>query len=254
VTVLVLVLVGLIGLVVGSFLNLMIDDLSRTDRLVSSEPQCPVCGVPTTRWYTVPVVTWLLRRGRCPACRAWMRPRDRLVEVATAVIFVVLFARLDGLGQLAAVPAFLYFAAASLALAFIDAKTHRLPDRLVLPSYPVLVALLAGAAGVRGDWESFTRALIGGVVLFALFFLVALAYPAGLGFGDVKFAGLVGGVLAYLSWSALVLGVFAGFVFAAVVGVGLIAAGRANRRTAIPFGPFLVLGALLGVFGAVPTG
>lgn len=207
-----LALIGLSGLAVGSFLNVVIQQ-----------------------------------------CGAWVQGRGLLVQLGTAVLFVVLYMRLAALGQLVAVPAFLYFAALGLALALIDAKTHRLPDRLVLPSYPVLVVLLAAAAGLRADWWSFARALIGGAVLFAFFFLVALAYPAGLGFGDVKFAGLVGGVLAYLSWSALVLGVFAGFLLAAIVGVVLIAAGRASRSTRIAFGPFMVLGALLGVFATVPT-
>lgn len=182
-----------------------------------------------------------------------MSLRGPLVEAGTAVLFGVLYARLAALGQLMALPAFLYFAAVGLALALIDAQTHRLPDRLVLPSYPVLAVLVAAAAGLRADWWSFARALIGGAVLFALFFLVALAYPAGLGFGDVKFAGLVGGVLAYLSWSALIAGVIAGFLLAAIVGVVLLVAGRASRSTRIPFGPFMVLGALLGVFGTVPA-
>ena len=247
-------LVGLCGLVVGSFVNAVIDDVSRPDRLVPAQSYCSACGAPTKRRHIVPAVIWLVRRGRCPTCRARISLRDPLVEVGAAVLFVVLFVRLNTLGQLAAAPAFLYFAALGLALALIDAQTHRLPDRLVLPSYPILAVLLAGAAGLRADGWSLARSLIGGAVLFALFFLVALAHPAGLGFGDVKFAGLIGGVLAYLSWPALLLGVFAGFVLAAVVGVVLIAAGRASRRTALPFGPFLVLGALLGVFGAEPTG
>jgi leader peptidase (prepilin peptidase)/N-methyltransferase len=241
-----LVVVGLSGLVVGSFLDVGISGLSRAERLVSS--RCPACAEPTQP--SLSVVTWLVRRGRCPACRGWLRLRGPLLEVGTAVVFIVLYARLAALGQLAAAPAFLTFAAVGLALALIDAQTHRLPDRLVLPSYPVLAALLAGASGLRADWWSFVRAIIGGAVLFSFFLLVVLAYPAGLGFGDVKFAGLVGGVLAYLSWSALILGVFAGFLFAAIVGVLLLAAGRASGSTQMAFGPFMVLGALLGVIAA----
>lgn len=244
-----LLFVGLSGLAVGSFLDVAIAQLSRPERRVSS--RCPACAEPTQPGLSV--VAWLVHRGRCPACKARLRPGGPLIEVSTAVLFIALYARLAALGQLATAPAVLAFAAVGLALALIDAQTQRLPDRLVLPSYPVLAALLAIAAGLRADWWSFARALIGGTALFGLFLLVALAYPAGLGFGDVKFAGLVGGVLAYLSWSALIRGVFAGFLFAAIVGVGLLATGRASRSTPMAFGPFMVVGALLAVIASEPA-
>jgi leader peptidase (prepilin peptidase)/N-methyltransferase len=90
------------------------------------------------------------------------------------------------------------------------------------------------------------------LVLFGFFFTLAFIYPAGMGFGDVRLAGLVGGVLGYLSWSYWVIGSFAGFFLGAVVGIGLIAVRRGGRRTAVPFGPFMVAGALLALFVAAP--
>ena len=135
-----------------------------------------------------------------------------------------------------------------IALALIDLDVKRLPNVIVLPSYPVLAALLAIAAGVHGDWSALARAAIGGAVLFAVYFALAFAYPAGMGFGDVKLAGLLGAVLAYLSWRVLVVGAFGGFVLGAVVGVVVLATGRGGRKTALPFGPFMIAGALIAIF------
>jgi leader peptidase (prepilin peptidase)/N-methyltransferase len=112
--------------------------------------------------------------------------------------------------------------------------------------------LLAGSAWWQHDWSALVRAALGGVALFAFFFAVAFIYPAGMGFGDVKLSGLLGAVLAYLSWSTLVIGAFLGFLLGAVVGVALIALGRGGRKTAVPFGPFMIAGALLAVFVAAP--
>jgi leader peptidase (prepilin peptidase)/N-methyltransferase len=115
-----------------------------------------------------------------------------------------------------------------------------------------MLLLLAGAAAWQDDWWSLGRAVIGGAALFAFYFLLVLAYPAGMGWGDVKLAGLVGGVLAYLSWGALLVGAFAGFVLGAMVGVAVMAAGHGGRKTALPFGPFMIAGVLLALFAAAP--
>jgi leader peptidase (prepilin peptidase)/N-methyltransferase len=174
------------------------------------------------------------------------------VEAATALLFVAVTVRLHAHGQLAAVPAFLFFTALGVALALIDLETKRLPNALVLPSYPVLAVLLAGAAWWQGDGWAFARAVIGGAALYAFFFAVVFIHPAGMGFGDVKLAGLVGAVLAYLSWGTLIVGAFAGFLLGSIVGVALIASGRGGRKTAVAFGPFMVAGVLLGIFVADP--
>jgi leader peptidase (prepilin peptidase) / N-methyltransferase len=168
------------------------------------------------------------------------------------VVFVVLALELDDLGLLSALPAYLYFGAVGLALALIDLNHRRLPDALVLPSYPVLAVLLAASAWYQDDWWSLARAAIGAAVLFAFFFTVAFIYPAGMGFGDVKLSGIVGAVLAYLSWSTLVIGAFLGFLLGALVGIVLIGLGRGGRKTAVPFGPFMIAGALVAIFVA-PT-
>jgi leader peptidase (prepilin peptidase) / N-methyltransferase len=249
---LVLVFVGLLGLAIGSFLTVVAHRLPRGESLVSPGSRCPSCAVPIRPWHNVPVLGWLVLRGRCASCGARISLRYPLVEAGTGLLFVAVTARLAALDQPAAVPAFLFFTAVGIALSLIDLETKRLPNRLVLPAYPVLAVLLAAAAGWQGDWWAFVRALIGGAALYAFFFAVVFIYPAGMGFGDVKLAGLIGGVLGYLSWATLIIGAFAGFLLGAVIGVALIAAGRAGRKTAVPFGPFMVAGALLAVFVADP--
>ncbi|HZX08854.1 A24 family peptidase, partial [Kribbella sp.] len=158
------------------------------------------------------------------------------------------------LGSVAALPAYLWFVGAGVALALIDLDVRRLPNAIVLPSYPVLAVLLAGAAAWQHDWWALERAAIGAVGLFAFYLSLVLVYPAGMGWGDVKLAGLAGGVLAFLSWQTFLVGAFAAFLLGAIVGIAVLVSGRGGRRTALPFGPFMIGGVLLAVFAAVPLG
>jgi leader peptidase (prepilin peptidase)/N-methyltransferase len=240
------------GLAVGSFLNVVAHRVPRGESLLRPGSRCPACGAPIRAWHNVPVLGWLLLRGRCADCRTPISPRYLVVELATGLLFAAVAYRVVDLDLVAAVPAYLYFTAIGVALTAIDLDVRRLPNAIVLPSYPVLAVLLTIAAAWHGDWWALARAGIGAAALFGFFFAVAFAYPAGMGFGDVKLAGLVGGVLAYLSWAALAVGAFAGFLLGAFVGVAIMLAGRGGRKTAVPFGPFMVAGALLALFIADP--
>lgn len=146
------------------------------------------------------------------------------------------------LGLQAALPAFLYLAAISVVLAPIDLRSFRLPDKMVLPSYVIGAALLA-----LGGMAPLTRGLAAAAVSFVLYLVLALANPRGLGFGDVKLAGLLGLYLGWLGWQTLFIGMLAAFLLAAATGIALIAARRATRKTQIPFGPFMLAGALLAI-------
>ena len=176
-----------------------------------------------------------------------------LLALLTATLFVLVTRRLAELGQGAVTPAVLTFLAVGIALSAVDLAEHRLPDVLVLPCYPVLAALLTMAALLTGDRPALLRALLGGVVLGTCYLALALASPRSMGMGDVKLAGVVGLLLGWFSWSTLLAGGVAAFVLGAVVGLGLIAAGRAGRRTAVPFGPFMVAGALLSLWVTDPV-
>jgi leader peptidase (prepilin peptidase)/N-methyltransferase len=228
----------------------VIHRVPRGESVVRPPSYGPGCGQTIKTRHNVPVFGWLVLRGRCAGCGARISVRYPLVEFGAAVLFALLALRLDPPD----LPALLYFGAIGIALALIDLDCRRLPDAIVLPSYPVLVLLLTASAWWQGDWWSLARAGIGGAALFGFYLLLALAYPAGMGFGDVKLAGLLGAILAYLSWPALLIGAFGGFLLGAVAGVVVLATGRGGRKTALPFGPFMIAAALLAIFAAGPLG
>jgi leader peptidase (prepilin peptidase)/N-methyltransferase len=245
--------VALLGLLVGSFLNVVIHRVPADQSIAHPESHCPACGHAIRRRHNVPVLGWLLLRGRCADCRAPISVRYPAVELLTALLFVVVTARLAQLDMLSVLPAFLWFVAAGIALAVIDIEVGRLPDVIVLSAYPVLAVMLTGAALLTGDPQALLRTLVGAVAAFAGFYLLALAYPGGVGFGDVKLAGLIGGLLAYLTYSTLVVGMFAAFVMGAAIGLAAVARGRATRRSSVPFGPFLVAGSLVAILAGAPV-
>jgi len=236
--------VGLLGLVIGSFLNVVIWRLPRNESLARPGSHCPRCSAPVTPRDNVPVVSWLVLRGRCRSCGARISARYPLVELLTAVVFIVLAVHF---GARAVLPAYLYLAAVGIALAAIDLDLHRLPDRLTLPSYAVGAALLGLAAAYDGTPWPFVRALIGMAALFAFYFLLVLIQPRGMGFGDVKLAGVVGLYLGFLGWGALLVGAFAAFLLGGCFSIGLLMFAGAGRKTKVPFGPFMLAGALLAV-------
>ena len=244
-----LVVVGVLGLAVGSFLNVVIHRVPRGESVVRPGSRCPGCGAPIRARDNVPVLSWLALRGRCAGCGAVISVRYPLVEAGTAVLFVAVTARL---GLTAALPAYLYLAAVAVALAVIDLDVRRLPNAIVLPSYLVAAALLAPAVLVRGDWSAAGRSLLAMSALWTFYFVLTLLYPGGMGFGDVKLAGLLGLYLGWLGWSPVWFGTFAGFLLGGAAGGVLLLARRVNRTTAIPFGPAMLAGALLALFVATP--
>jgi leader peptidase (prepilin peptidase)/N-methyltransferase len=165
--------------------------------------------------------------------------------LGTALACAVMALRI---GPTPPLPAFCYLAGIGVPLAVIDTRCRRLPDPLTLPSYPIALALLGIAALLLpGGGRQFLTAVLGLTLAWAFFLLQVLIYPAGLGWGDVKLAGLLGLYLGWLGPGALGAGLFLGYLFAAVTGLGLIATRRASRRSHLAFGPFLLAGALAAV-------
>jgi len=249
------VFAGVLGLVIGSFLNVVVYRVPAGIPLTRPS-RCPSCDAPVRAWQNVPVLAWLALRGRCAACGAGISARYPLVELATGVAFVgVAWLSLGSwagpVGILLTV-AYLYLAAISLALALIDLDTHRLPDAIVLPSYGVALLLFGTACLLGVDWGVLLRALIGMAALYAFYFLLRLVRPGGMGGGDVKLAGLLGLYLGWVGWGALVVGAFAAFLLGGVFGVALMLSRRAGRRTAIPFGPWMLAGAWVGLLYGEP--
>jgi leader peptidase (prepilin peptidase)/N-methyltransferase len=146
----------------------------------------------------------------------------------------------------AQVVAFTPLAVAAALLLVIDLADHRLPDAIVKPMYPVLFAGLALAAAVDGGWADLGRAAAAGAVLLAAYFVLALVSPSGLGLGDVKLAGLLGGFLGWFGWSHVLLGTVAAFILGAVFALVLLGLRRANAKTQLAFGPWMLIGAAVG--------
>ena len=140
-----------------------------------------------------------------------------------------------------------WFGVAGVVLAAVDLAVHRLPDRVTLPAYAAVTTALLVDAVALGSWPSLLRAVLAGAAAFGLAAAAAVLSPRGLGFGDVKLLGLLGLVLGWVGWGALLAGVLLGLVTGAAASLTLIAAGRAGWRTALPFGPPLLLGAVLAL-------
>lgn len=242
---------GVLGLAVGSFLNVVVYRVPREESLVAPGSHCPSCDTPILARHNVPVAGWLWLRGRCASCRAPISPRYPMVEAGTAALFMAITLRFGLSVQL---PAYLYLAAAGLALALIDFDVRRLPDSIVLPSYVVAVLLLMPAGAVDTDWWPAARAVVGMAVLWAVYFALGLAYPNGLGRDDVKLAGLLGLYLGWLSWSALLLGVLGGFLISGLSTAALVATGRVRQHHVVPLAPCMIAATGLAVFTAVPLG
>ncbi|HMM82204.1 MAG TPA: prepilin peptidase [Terrimesophilobacter sp.] len=251
VVLIVAILVGVLGLAIGSFLNVVVWRVPNGMSLSSPPSACPKCQHPIRARDNIPIVSWLILRGTCRDCGEPISVRYPLVELGTALAFVGVAlwsaTRPAGLWLL---PAYLYFAAVSIALALIDLDTRKLPNRLVVPSIAIVGILLALVSFATGDWFALLWAIVAGAALFLFYFLLVVIYPSGMGFGDVKLAAVVGLALGYLGWGSLLVGAFAAFLLGGIFSVVLLATRRATRKTGIPFGPWMLLGAWVGiVFG-----
>jgi leader peptidase (prepilin peptidase)/N-methyltransferase len=240
---------AVVGLAVGSFLNVVIYRVPRKESVVSPRSRCPQCGTQLAEYDNIPVVSWIVLRGKCRTCNAPISVRYPLVELTTGALFVGAAFRF---GADWVLPAFCVFLAALLALALIDLEHFLLPNRVIYPTLMAAVPLLALAAAIGHRWGSFKDALIGSAAAFAFFFILNFFYPRGMAFGDVRLSAVIGLYLGWLGPRYVFVGLFLAFLTASVIGVGLIVAKRANRKTPIPFGVFLAIGAMIAVFAGRP--
>src|SRR6478609_1900119 len=243
-----IVVIAILGRAIGSFLNVVISRVPGGESLLRPPSHCPACGHRIRNRHNIPLLGWLVLRGRCADCRVRISVRYPLVELLTAVLFVAVALGFADLQQLSALPAVLYFTAMGISLSMIDLDVGRLPNAIVYPSYLVLGGLLAFAAFAQHDPSALLRAVVGAAALFLAYFAIALLYPAGMGFGDVKLAGIVGGVLGFMSYPVLVVGAFAAFAIGSIVGIAGIALRPGTPKSSIAFGPFMIIGALLSLF------
>lgn len=236
------------GALIGSFLNVVIWRVPQGISIVRPSSACPSCGAPIAGYDNIPIVSYLVLRGRCRHCGAHISRRYPLIEAVTAALFaLVAWGAYAGAFPAWLTPLMLYWAAISVALTVIDLDHHRLPNVIVLPSYIVSAVLLVLASILSGDYGRLLSAAIGMIALGGFYFLLAVARPGGMGLGDVKLAGALGMVLGWLGWAQLIVGGFAAFLIGGLVGVILMIGRRANRKTPLPFGPFMLLGAAVGI-------
>jgi leader peptidase (prepilin peptidase)/N-methyltransferase len=235
---------GAVGLVVGSYLNVLVHRLPRGESTVTPRSRCPACGAPIRARDNLPVVSWLLLRGRCRDCRAPIPVRYPLIEAATGVLFAAcVAARGFTLEALAAA----VLGALLLALAAIDREHFLLPDRLTLPGLAAglafQLALPSGslAHGVAG-------ALVGGGLLLALAGAWELVRGVeGMGLGDVKMLAMIG---AFLGIGGVVVTLVVGTFAGSIAGLVLLARGRGTLSSELPFGVFLAAGGAVSLFAA----
>jgi leader peptidase (prepilin peptidase)/N-methyltransferase len=248
VTALVAIGCALLGLLIGSFLNVVIWRIPRGESVVRPASHCTSCDTDLHAHDNIPVISWLLLRGKCRFCYGRISIRYPLVELGTGILFGAVAVKV---GPHESLPAFLYLAAISVALALIDLDVKRLPNAIVLPSYLVGLLLLGIAAVAEPSMHALLRGLLGMAAYYGAFLLLVLIYPRGMGFGDVKLAGVLGLYLGYLGWDVLAVGAFGGVLLGGVTGIVLMASNRAGRKSLIPFGPFMLTGALVAIFAGV---
>lgn len=223
--------------------------MPRDESLLFPSSHCPGCQTPIKARHNVPVLGWLLLRGRCASCKVPISGRYPLVEAGTAALFVAITLRFGLCVQL---PAYLYLASVAITLVMIDVDLRQKPNSILLPSYVVVVLLLMPAGAVDAGWWRGERALIGMAALWTIYFALAIAYPRGMSFSDANLAGLVGLYLGWLSWGALVIGLFGAFLIGGASGATLLATGRKDNEIAVPFGSCLILASVLAIFLSVP--
>lgn len=230
------------GLVVGSFLNVVIHRLPRGESLAFPGSHCPACGAPIRAYDNIPVLSWLVLRGRCRVCRAPIAVRYPAVEFTNAVLWVAVSLRAPGWSDFAS-GAFL--CSACIALLVIDADFRILPDRITLTGIVVGI-VLSFFSKMRTPLSAIGGAALGAGGLYLLAFLwEKLRKVEAMGMGDVKMLGMIGALLG--AWGVVVTVLLASLT-GSLVGLVLVVAKRGSLQTALPFGVFLALGAIAAFF------
>ena len=241
---------GLLGLLIGSFLNVVIWRVPRKLSVVRPPSHCPECETPIRPLDNIPVFAWLALRGKCRHCGNPISARYPLVEAGCGALFVAVALRFGWSWEL---PPYLILTAGLLAISLIDLEHFIVPDRITAPLTVSAIALLGLAAAIDGEGGRFVRSLLGGLAYFAFLLLLNIVYPRGMGMGDVKLSFSLGLFLGWLGWGQVFLGGFLAFLLGAVVGVLLIAVGVKGRKDFVPFGPFLALGTMLTILVGSPV-
>ena len=242
---------ALSGLLFGSFANVVIARVPERRSVVSPGSACPSCATPIQPLDNVPVLSWLLLRGRCRSCRAPISVVYPLVELTMGALWLAVTLRLWG-DHPWAVPGYLVLTFVCVVLAVIDARTGKLPDRITYPAFPVVLVLLSAAAVIEGEPGRIGRGLVVAAVVGALFWIMAWFFRA-MGLGDAKLVPTLGFALGWLGWPAVVAGFYAAALLGGLAGLFALVVLRRGRKSKLPYGPWLAAGAVAGVLLAGPV-
>jgi leader peptidase (prepilin peptidase) / N-methyltransferase len=225
------------GLMIGSFLNVVIARLPERRSLLGPRSACPGCGAAIAWHDNLPVLSFVMLRGRCRACDMPIAWRYPIVELVTAALFAAAYARF---GLTAAVGHALLLLALLVAITAIDLERQIIPDLLSLPG--IVAGFVVGVASGRVGWlDSLLGIAVGG----GLFFAIIVASGGGMGGGDMKLGAMLG---AFLGWPVTLVAIFVAVLLGGALAIALLASGRRGRKDAIPFGPFLAAGGAAGLF------
>ncbi|HUR48443.1 MAG TPA: prepilin peptidase [Acidimicrobiales bacterium] len=244
----VLVPAALLGLVVGSFINVVSHRVPRGESVVRPRSRCPRCRNEISPRDNVPVISWVMLRGKCRSCAEPIPIRYPATEMGTSLLFVLFTLRF---GVVAPLPAYLLLAAVLVAVTATDLEHRLVPKKIVWTGFGAGAVLLAAAAVFDGEPKRLVTMAAGSTLAFGGLFVIHFISPRGMGFGDVRLAALLGLFLGWLGLAYVGLGLFSGFVTGGVAGIGALLAGR-SRKSALPFAPFLALGTVIAILLGAP--
>jgi leader peptidase (prepilin peptidase) / N-methyltransferase len=240
------------GFVLGDGLEILVDRLGERRPLDRPWWRCQACQAPATGLGLVPVVRVVARRRGCRSCavRVAHPLRPALLAAVSAVVLGLFGARF---GADVVLAAYAVFGLSMVAISAVDLERWIIPNHIIYPTLALLIPLFVVSSAVDHRWGSLERAAISAVVAFLGFYALHLAVPKGMGFGDVRLAGVIGLATGWLGFGHAFVGFFAGFVLGAVIGIVFIVVSGGGRKTKIPFGPFLAAGAVLSIVWGSPA-
>jgi len=233
------------GLLIGSFLTVVVDRVPRSASIAAPRSACGSCGLELGPLDLVPVVSWLALGGRCRRCRTRIGAEPLVLELMTAGLFLAIALRFRNGWETAA---FCTLLGGLIGLSWIDVRTQRLPRQITYATLALGAPLLTFAAIVKHEPRRILTMMAGALIALVFMALLYVFSRGGMGDGDVRLSPLLGGYLGWLGLAYVPVGLFLGFLLGAVVGVGAMILGRAGRKTALPFGPFLSAGTVVAVF------
>lgn len=243
-----IVITAIFGAVFGSFLNVVIYRVPAGKSLLT-ESRCPNCNNHIKWWQNIPIFSWLFLRGKCFYCKKPISPRYMIVEGLVSLLFALttFFYPVEDIASGLQLLGLLVFVSFAVALSFIDLDTHKLPNALTFPSFISILVILSLSAAFSKDYSNLLRAILASLLVALVYFALALVKKSGMGLGDVKWSLTIGLILGWFGWGNVFIGGFGAFFIAALYSIILMVTKKAKMTSGIPFGPWMSIGAWLGI-------